>query len=1251
MDKLTNFICKHKTLILVFTLILLVPALIGIKNTKINYDILVYLPKDIETIKGQNILTDDFNMGAFSISIIDNMEAKDVLKLEEKIKKVKGVNEVASLYDFVGTTIPVEMLPDEVTSRLAKKDSSLLLITFKDGTSEETTLDAVSEIRRITKDDVKVAGMSAMVLDTMNLSNEEIVAYVIIAVILCLIVLMISLDSYLVPILLLLNIGIAILFNMGTNVFLGNISYITKAISAVLQLGVTTDFSIFLYHKYEACKKDKKIKSKNDAMKEAIKQTIRSVTGSSLTTIAGFLALCFMTLTLGRDIGIVMAKGVLFGLICVVTVFPALLLVFDKAIQKTTHKVMLPSFNGLKSFVIKHNKLIFVIFLILIIPATIGQSNAKVYYNLDRTLPSTLKSSVANKTLKDDYKIVSPEMILVDKNLNNDDINNMISEIKNVKGIDLALSYSSVSDIGLPFDILDDNVKSMLESDKYKMIIVNSVYDIATDKLNNQITKINTIVKKYDKNAIVAGEGPLMKDLVEISDTDFRNVNYASILIIFVIMIFVLKSYSLPILLISVIEFAIFVNMAVPYYTNTQIPFIASIVIGTIQLGATIDYAILMTTKYLEERETKNKIDAIKSSLDSSINSIFVSGMCFFAATFGVGVYSKLEMIGSLCTLISRGAIISMITVIMILPSVLLIFDKLIIKTTKGFKKQGDGNMKNKKRASKALSVLVMALILIPNNVFALTKDETVYAKLKNNGSVKNITVTEHLINNDSLTSISDLTNLSNIKNLNGNEKFVKDNNSIIWETKTKKDIYYQGNSEKELPVTLGITYKLNGTIMEPKKMLNKKGDVEIEISLTNNDKHYVNGKTVYTPFVAGITTTLKTKYNSNVSVSNGKVISTGTNNVIAAISAPGLYDSLKIDELKSLDKVTIKYTTEKFSSNSIYVAITPKVLESSDLDKLNNIDKVYSKVNDLSKAASEIVSGTNDLKNGLEKSNKGTKEIDDGMKTVYEGSNKLKLAIDSSINSLESDTKDALDDQTLNYIEQEASSKAELSDTEKAYIMGAALETVKNSDTYKSIKAGYEAGLNAYHLSDDIINICLSGNVSDDYKAVCDSASKLVSAKQMMIIMEETAKETAVNTASSVAKETAKKVSKEVATTVSNSVKQASIKTTKESLNVLSENLTTLNNGIGKLYNGINELYNGSNELLNGANVLYEGVNKFNNDGIMKITNLVNNELKSKANTLKALKKLSDNYSSYTIKDDNTKGTTKFIYLIDGIK
>ena len=686
MKKLGDFVCKNKILIIIVSLVLLIPALIGIYKTKINYDILVYLPEDIETMKGQDILAEDFDMGAFSTIVVENMSSYDILKLEDKIKDIKGVEKVVSLTDITGTTIPKEMLPSEVVDKVSKDEAELMLVTFKDSTSSEETLDAVEEIRNITDDSVKVGGMSAMVLDTMNLSNQEIVAYVIIAVILCVIVLMLALDSYFAPVLLLGNIGIAILYNMGTNVFLGNISYITKAISAVLQLGVTTDFSIFLYHKYENAKK--KTKDNNKAMSSAIAETLVSVLGSSLTTVAGFLALCTMNLTLGKDIGIVMAKGVIMGLICVVTLFPSLLLIFDKKLSTRTHKPIIPEFNHVKAFVLKHYKKIFIVFLLLIIPAWYGNKNVDVYYNLDKTLPSNLASSVANTTLKDQFNIVSPEMVLVSKDIKNNDLNNMIDEIKELEGIDLVLSASELSNLGIPEEIIDDDVKNIFKSDKYQMIFINSTYATATDELNSQIDKLNKIVKSYDKKAIVAGEGALMKDLVEISDTDFHNVNYTSIAVILIIMFCVLKSVSLPVLLVCGIEFAIFVNMSVPYYMGSTIPFIASIVIGTIQLGATIDYAILMTTKYLEERKKgKEKQKAMKVALDNSVNSIFVSGLCFFAATFGVGIYSKLEMIGSLCTLISRGAIVSMLVVIMILPSILLTFDGLITKTTKGFKK------------------------------------------------------------------------------------------------------------------------------------------------------------------------------------------------------------------------------------------------------------------------------------------------------------------------------------------------------------------------------------------------------------------------------------------------------------------------------------------------------------------------------------------------------------------------------------
>ena len=688
MKKFGDFVCKNKIAIIIISILLLIPAVIGIYKTRINYDILVYLPDDIETVKGQDILANDFNMGAFSTVVVENMSSYDILQLEDKIKDVKGVEKVVSLTDLTGTTIPKEMLPSEIVDKVSKGDAELMLVTFNDSTSSDETLEAIESIREIADSSTKIGGMSAMVLDTMNLSTEEITAYVVIAVILCIIVLMLALDSYFAPILLLGNIGVAILFNMGTNIFLGEISYITKAISSVLQLGVTTDFSIFLYHKYE--KASKRTKNKDKAMSKAISETLVSVLGSSLTTIAGFLALCTMNLTLGKDIGIVMAKGVLMGLICVVTLFPALILIFDKQIEKTKHKPFIPEFKRIKAFTLKHYKIIFVIFLLLIIPAWYGNKNVDVYYNLDRSLPDNLPSSIANTTLKEKFNVVSPEMILVSSDIKNDELNEMIDEIKDLDGIDLVLSASELSNLGIPEQIIDEDIKSIFKSDDYQMVFVNSIYGTATNELNSQVDKLNKIVKKYDKKGIVAGEGPLTKDLVEISDQDFHNVNYASIGVILIIMLLVLKSISLPILLVCGIEFAIFVNMSVPYYMGTTIPFIASIVIGTIQLGATIDYAILMTTKYLEERKKgKEKHKAMKVALDNSVNSIFVSGLCFFAATFGVGAFSKLEMIGSICTLIARGAIISMLVVIMILPSILLIFDGLISKTTSGFIKEG----------------------------------------------------------------------------------------------------------------------------------------------------------------------------------------------------------------------------------------------------------------------------------------------------------------------------------------------------------------------------------------------------------------------------------------------------------------------------------------------------------------------------------------------------------------------------------
>ena len=681
-DKITN----NGILILIVSFILLIVSVFGYINTRVNYDILVYLPDSIETIKGENILTDDFGLGSYAFVMVDNKSSNYILNLEDKIKNIKNVNAVYSVADVIDTTIPYDMLPDKVKDKLYSDNETIIFVTFDGSTSEDSTITAVRELRETVSDATRVSSMTAMVIDTMDLSNQEIVAYVAIAVLFCLIILLLTTDSYIIPFLLLGNIGIAIIYNMGSNYFLGDISYITKSISAVLQLGVTTDFSIFLYHKYEDSKK--KIKDKKKAMSDAIVQTFKSILGSSLTTFAGFLALCTMDLLLGKDIGIVMAKGVLFGLLTVVTIFPAFLLIFDKQIDKTKHKILLPEFKKLPKFITSKSKAILIIFIILMIPAYYGNSHYDVYYKLDDSLPKDLAFNVANSDLAKKFNITSPEIIILDKDVSSSEVEELTDELKNVKGIDLVLAPSEIINNGLE-TILPDELQDLFNNDKYQLVLTNSTYEIASDKLNDQITTINKIVHKYDKKAIVAGEGALMKDLITIADHDFKMVNYTSLAVIFVIMILVLKSLSLPMVLSLVIEFAIFVNMSIAYYTGTSLPFIASIVVGTIQLGATIDYAILMSTTYIEKRKkSADKKKCMEETLQFTIPSIITSALCFFAATSSVGLYTKIDMIGSICNLLARGSLISMASVIFILPTLLMMFDKIVLKN-KNAKKEG----------------------------------------------------------------------------------------------------------------------------------------------------------------------------------------------------------------------------------------------------------------------------------------------------------------------------------------------------------------------------------------------------------------------------------------------------------------------------------------------------------------------------------------------------------------------------------
>ena len=992
MERIAKFICQNRLLIIIISIILLVLSFIGMHLTKINYDILLYLPREFETIKGQEILTNDFNMGGYSIATVENMPAKDILILEGKIKNVDGVANVVSLYDAIGTSIPVEMVPSEVRNKLNKDNIDVLFITFKESTSSDSTITAVSEIRKITDGVVKQGGMSSLILDTRTLSQKEITVYIIIAVILCILVLQISLDSYLVPFILLINIGCAILFNLGTNVFLGQISYITKALVAVLQLGVTTDFSIFLYHSYEEKKKNND--DREEAMSLAIKDTFLSVTGSSLTTIVGFLALCAMRLTLGRDLGIVMAKGVLLGVITVLTLFPSLLLFFDNLIQKTKHKEIIPNFNSFNTFLIKHYKKVFIIFILLLIPSYLAYRKVNVYYKLDSSLPKTLESIKTNELLKDKFDLISLEIILINKDLKSDDVIKMTERIRNLKGIDFALSFRELQDKGLNSELLPKDISNLFTSDKYEMILINSKYDIATNELNNQIDELNKIVKAYDKEAIVAGEGPLTKDLVETYATDYKYVNLFSIGCIFIVLLFVLKSFSLPLLLIIAIEFAIFMNLGYSYLNGTILPFIAPITLGTIQLGATIDYAILVTTTYLSKRKNGlDKEEAILKTMNYAAPSILISGMCFFAATCGVGIYSNIAMIGSICSLISRGALISVMVVLTILPSILLVFDKII------FKNQDKGRRKMFKKVN--VSLLLIGLIL-PIKVNALEKNEYVYGKLGYQGNIKSITVNNQIINNKKLDKIDDYSELKNILNIKNSATYSSKDNQIVWDA-NGNDIFYTGTTNKELPVSLKITYMLNNKEVKPEDILGKSGKVTIKLKYTNKDKH----GNLYTPFVVTLGTIIDGKNNSNIKVVNGKVINNGSNYMLVGIATPGLYQSLNLKEFKNMDVITISYDTTKFEVPSMYNVITSKLIDQNDLTIFNKMDSLYEKVNTMQDGMNKIETGAKNLNTGLvslqsqyDKFNTNLNTINTNFYTLNNGVQELQKEVNNVLNN-----------------------------------------------------------------------------------------------------------------------------------------------------------------------------------------------------------------------------------------------------------
>lgn len=680
-------VVKLRIPILIVSIILLFPAALGYFHTRVNYDILTYLPKEIDTMKGQDILLDEFGTGAFSMCVVEGMEDQDISKMRKNMEKVDHVKKILWYDSLADLSIPKTMLPDKVQDAFINedKDATLMVIFFDSSMSSDETMDAIEELRSVADKQCYISGMSAVVTDTKNLSDKEVPIYVLIAVILAVIVLSLTMDSALIPVFFLLSIGMAIIYNLGSNVFFGEISYVTQALAAVLQLGVTMDYSIFLWHSYEE-NQERFPDDKKRAMAHAISNTLTSVIGSSITTVAGFVALCFMSFTLGLDLGVTMAKGVIFGVICCVTVLPSMILVFDKAIDKTRHKAIIPDLGVISGWVVKHYKAFIITFIIVLIPTLWGYTHYEVYYDLAGTLPGNLDSVIANDKLDETFAMNSTHIILCDSSLEPKEVNEMMSKIDDVDGVKATLGLDSLVGPTVPREMIPSDIKEVVMDENYQMLMISSEYKVASDEVNDQCDKIEKIMKKYDKNAMLIGEAPCTKDLITITNHDFNVVSTVSIGAIFLIIACVFKSISLPIILVAVIEFAIFINMGIPAFTGTKLPFIAGIVIGTIQLGATVDYAILMTTKYRKARYNGvEKQEAITSALGASMQSVIVSALSFFAATFGVGLYSNVDMIASLCSLMARGAIISMFVVIFILPSMFMIFDKIICKTSKGF--------------------------------------------------------------------------------------------------------------------------------------------------------------------------------------------------------------------------------------------------------------------------------------------------------------------------------------------------------------------------------------------------------------------------------------------------------------------------------------------------------------------------------------------------------------------------------------
>ena len=1033
-----KWIAKHRILVLLISVLLLIPSAYAYMNLHVNYDILYYLPSDIETMQGQEILQKDFGKGAYAMFVAEDMTDAQASALKSEIEHVDHVANVIWYDSILDPRVPSKIIPDELYDRFHSENATLMAIFFDTGTSDDETMDAIDTIREVAGERCFLNSMSAIVTDTKHLVEKELFWYVLIAVVMSSIVLALTMDSFLSPVLFLLNIGMAIIYNMGTNFIQGEISFVTMSLAAVLQLAVTMDYAIFLWNAY----REQTVihGDKEDAMAYAIVQTIGSVSGSSLTTIAGFAALCFMSFTLGMDLGIVMAKGVLLGVITCITVLPAMILVSDRAIQKTAHKPLTIRGDVLSRFVVKHNKVFLLVMILLWIPALIGYQKMDVYYQLDKSLPSYLPSVEAKEAMQENFDMSTIHLILASEDLPAKETKEMLSEMKQVDGVTFALSADSLIGSRIPDGFIPDEITKELSSGGRQLMLLGTKYEVASDEVNAQVGALETILKRYDPTAMLIGEAPGTRDLIRITDIDFKMVSAVSIGAIFLIILFVLHSPILPVILVLVIELAIYINLGVSGYTGESLPFVASIVIGTIQLGATVDYAILMTERYLKERDDgKEKTEATVTALSTSLPSILTSALGFFAATIGVGIYSDVDMIGSLCRLMARGALISMASVLFLLPSFFLLFDGAIMKTRWAVpgKKKGESIMKTMK---KTLSLIMTALLIAASlagcsaeksvssesaakaaeEVKEVTraadeanrmhsnsegKEETVYVVADAAGHPEETIVSTWLKNPDGSKELSDTTSLTDIENVKGDETYtVNENGSITWDA-NGNDIYYQGSSDKELPVSTTITYTLDGKKADPDELAGANGHLTIEFSYENKtgEKKEVNGKTVtlYQPFLVISGLMLDGDHASNISVSNGRVVNTGDQNLIFGMAMPGLRESLAIDTMKDRngdaislsipDKVIVDADVTDFELLTSVTVITNDFMKDLDFADMDSIDDLTDAVEELKDASQQLVAGTGELYDGISKLSDGSTELTGGIAQLDSGANKLR--------------------------------------------------------------------------------------------------------------------------------------------------------------------------------------------------------------------------------------------------------------------